>query len=236
MKSKNYDLEHFKHEPYQNYQNYFFDLLDQEGSDIVDKLLDGFSEFTEKGINTSMQHIERRHFDMTEEEMVDKSLSTGQQQGIFATGYDEPMDKETFKDMLYSALFELGEEISKQFVDYDNPFRNVFTYNAGCCVGYGIDKNFNLVKTNCIELALKVSDDPFSKTGFEISTTYPSMNKTSTIIKSNEALKKEYNISERKISSFKAKQQFRKNIKMSKTEVAENRDEKNMISDEFKNR
>lgn len=236
MKSCNYKLAHFKNEPYQNYQNYFFGLLDRDGGDIIDKLLNGFSEYSENGIHTSIQHIERRHFDLSEKDMVNKALKTGQQQGIFATGYDEPMDRDTFKDMLYSALYELGEDISKQFVDYDNPFRGVLVYDAGCCVGYGIDKNFNLVKTNCIEIALKISEDLFSETGFEITTSYPSMNKAAETIKNNEALKKEYKINDKQISAFRAKQQFRNNIKELKHDLAENKDDRKMISDAFKNR
>lgn len=50
-------------------------------------------------------------------------------------------------------------------------------FTADYCVGYGIDSKFNLLKTNDVRLAFRVSDDPFSKTGFELSTAYHSLKK-----------------------------------------------------------
>lgn len=232
----NFNLLHFKNEPYQNYQNYIYDVLDMEGCEIVDKLLSGFSEFSVKGISDSMEHIKRRHFELTETEMIEKTLETGQKQGIFAIEYESGMDQETFKDMMYSALYELTEDISKQFVDAVRPFRDTFVYDAKCCIGYGIDKDFNLSKTNKIEIALKVSDDPFSTTGFEISTAYPAMEKSAEVIKSMEVLKKEYGISEKQMSVYRAKRKFRENIKESRSNFMKEKENEKMMGSMFSSR
>jgi len=214
MKIENIYLAHFKHEMYQNYENYFCDLLDGLGVDIVDELLSEMS--ASGGPLTSGDHIKQRHLDMTERDMVDLALKTGQVQGIFAAGYDNSMNHDDFKEVVYSALWELENKIAKEFVDGTKPFSKELVYDAKEFIGYGIDKDFNLVKSEVINICFGLSDDPFSKLGIKIETAYPSFHGKNEIIKSLDALKKEYNIDEKQLQRFKSMQKFREDIKTQK--------------------
>lgn len=212
MRIKNVNLEHFKNEPYQKYRDYLYNLLEEKGSGIVDTLLKNPSASNLS--ETSWQHIERRHVDMSEKDMVDLTLKTGQVQGIFATAYDcEPMDHEDIKDTLYTALWDLAEKIAQEFVDYAVPFEHPFIYNVGSFIGYGINEKFNLVRADSIDIIIKLSDDPFSETGIEIATAYPSIYDTGDIIKNKDALKKEYGLHENDMIRYKNRQKNRKSIK-----------------------
>jgi hypothetical protein len=224
MKIENMNLLHFKNEPYQNYENYIYDLLDAEGADIVDTMLSNKSNAY--GAKSTGEHIEQRHIEMTEKDMVHMALKTGQIQGIFAMGYDNPMVRDDFKDMIYGALWENAEKMAQQFVDYRMPFQKTFNYNTSEFIGYGINKDFNLVKADSIGIVFRLSDDPFSKLGIEIETVYPIITENGEIIKNKDALKKEYNIDDRDLIKFKTKQHFRDNIKEIKGRIKEERSRK----------
>lgn len=210
----NVALEHFKHESSKNYKAYIEDILYEEGNTAISDMLKHIMPVTkgEHFRETADEHITRRHIDMTEEDMVNEALKTGKTQVIFAYSYDNPMEKEDILDGVQTVMWENMSTISKEWV-YGKYLNLKLMYSDQEMMGYGIDENFNLVKSNKLFVALREDDDPLSKTGLAIDTCFPYLDRDSKIIKSREALMKEYNISDLDMKKFDRKKNFRSRLK-----------------------
>lgn len=200
-------LSHFKNELPENFEKYFIHLLDEKGMDIVSEMV---SHMVSKDSESAKEHIERRHLFIEESDMVETALNTGQPQGAFAFTYKNPMSFEDLADCILDALYENANIIASQYADGIGNFNLNISSEYKNPIGYGINSNFDLVKSNKLEVVLKESDDLFSPIGLRIDTCYPVISTQSKdIIKSKEALIDEYQISENDMSRYKFKQDKR---------------------------
>lgn len=206
-------LENLKNESSRKYKKYLEDELYEGGNELVEKMISHIRPARDRSLKeTAEAHIENRHIGKTEDDMVTDALCTGKTQSVFAYGYDNPMSKEDVIDCIQTALWEKLDQIARGWTMSRN-FKGNILFEADCTLGYGIDENFNLVKTNKMLLVLRQDDNPLSKTGLCIDTCFPQFDKDSEIIKSKDVLVKEYHISAHEMRKYEERRDFIGNMK-----------------------
>ena len=175
---------------------------------------------------TAREHIQRRHMTMDEEEMVTEALTTGQNQGLFAYGYKNPMTFDEICDCVLDAIYDNIDQIAKEYVygtgKFDMPIESKYDYP----IGYGINSNLELVKSNTIRVMLTENKDPQAEFKLQIDTCIPIVSNTSKeIIKNRDALIDEYHISRKELERYRYKQQKRSDYKGRKEEERNKKNE-----------
>ena len=217
------DISIFKKEPYEKFRDYLLDILDKKGIEIVKEMLD---HIMPKQNETAREHIQRRHMTMDEEEMVTEALTTGQNQGLFAYGYKNPMTFDEICDCVLDAIYDNIDQIAKEYVygtgKFDMPIESKYDYP----IGYGINSNLELVKSNTIRVMLTENKDPQAEFKLQIDTCIPIVSNTSKeIIKNRDALIDEYHISRKELEKYRYKQQKRSDYKGRKEEERNKKNE-----------
>lgn len=210
------DISIFKKEPYEKFRDYLLDILDKKGIELVKEMLD---HIMPKQNETAREHIQSRHMTMDEEEMVTEALTTGQNQGLFAYGYKNPMTFDEICDCVLDAIYDNIEQIAKEYVYGSGRFNMPIDSKYNYSIGYGINSNLELVKSNTIRVMLTESDNPLDDFKLQIDTCIPIVSNTSKdIIKNRDALIDEYHISQKELERYRFKQQKRSDYKGRKEE------------------
>lgn len=217
------DISIFKKEPYEKFRDYLLDILDKKGIELVKEMLD---HIMPKQNETAREHIQRRHMTMDEEEMVTEALTTGQNQGLFAYGYKNPMTFDEICDCVLDAIYDNIDQIAKEYVygtgKFDMPIESKYDYP----IGYGINSNLELVKSNTIRVMLTENKNPQAEFKLQIDTCIPIVSNTSKeIIKNRDALIDEYHISRKELERYRYKQQKRSDYKGRKEEERNKKNE-----------
>lgn len=232
-----FDINTYRNESHTHYLNYLLDMLYTKGIDIVDLLTHNLCQYDKLNNRIfSKDHIIQKHLKLDEMDIVKDSLKSGQSQAVFAYSYGKSMTWEELKDLIYTALFEKAEIISRSIAYDTHPLKETIPCKMGETIGYGINQNLDFVKTDELAMKLCLSNDPISQIGIELRTVYPLISRQDEIIKPHETIIQEYDISEKQFSNFKRKSYRIEATKEFKKDQHENFELNNTIMKAFSNR